>query len=292
MSLSGSRTEGQAAAWHGPGQRPAPARGGRPEDGGFALLVVLWSVALLAVFGVQIAASGRAGTQLASNIRVAAELEAAADAGLHEAIFRLLDQPARRWKADGTWRRVASPRAEVDVLLESLDGRINPNIAQADLLSALFRQVGAGREEAYALAVRIQEWRVLGRWPRTLQVKTEEYRAAGRDYAPPGAAFRSVDELLLVLGMTPELFAKVQPHLSVHTGDDPDRSVAHSVVQNAMTEAAGPRGYDNPGNDRRTVAVTAAALGKNGARFVRRAVVAVRTSGGQPWRVLALEDER
>lgn len=263
------------------------------DERGFALLTVLWTVGLLALFGTQIAADGRLAVRLAANIRSGAELEAAADAGLHEAIFRLLDRSDGRWRADGVWRRVGSPRGEVAVLLESLDGKINPNIALVDLLSALFRQLGVARDDAFRIATRIQEWRVPGRWPRTLQVKADEYRAAGRDYGPPGAAFHTLDELRLVLGMTPELFERVRPHLSVHTVDDPDRGVADPLVQRAMVDAAGPRGYDNPGRGRdRAVAVTAVASGREGGRFVRRAVVQVGGAGGRPWRVVALEDDR
>ncbi len=264
----------------------------RSDERGFALLIVLWSIGLLALLGTQVLANGRLGTRLASNIRSSAELEAAADAGLHEAIFRLLDRSNQGWRADGSWRRVGSRSGEVEVLLESLDGKINPNFALVNLLSALFRQVGVHRDEAFRLATNIQEWRVPGRWPRTLQVKAEEYRAAGRDYGPPGAPFRSVDELRLVLGMTPEIFEKVRPHLSVHTVDDPDRGIAHPVVQRAMVEAAGPRAYDSPGHGQdHAVAVTAVASGADGGRFVRRAVVAVAIAGPRPWRILAVGDE-
>lgn len=264
----------------------------RSDERGFALLIVLWSVGLLALLGTRIAANGRLEAQLASNIRTAAELEAAADAGLHEAVFRLLDRSGQRWRADGAWHQVRLPRGDVDVLLESLDGKPNPSLVSADLLSALFRQVGVQHADAAQLAARVQEWRDPGRWPRNMQAKAGEYRAAGRDYGPPGAPFRSLDELRLVLGMTPDTFAKVQPHLSVYALGDPDPDVADPVVLGAMT-AAGPNGHGSFGHAQdHAVAVTSVAAAGGGERFVRRAVVAVGGEGSQPWRILALEDDR
>ena len=46
---------------------------------GFALLIVLWTVAFLALLGTQIVAAGRSDTQLADNLKQEAVLEAAAD---------------------------------------------------------------------------------------------------------------------------------------------------------------------------------------------------------------------
>ena len=130
-----------------------------------------------------------------------------------------------------------------------------------------------------------------GRWPRTLKVKSDEYRDAGRDYGPSGAPFQSLDELRDVLGMTPELFAKLEPHLSIYTQDDPSRAVADPIVRQAMIEAAGPRGYDSPNHSRdHVVSVRVVAFGLNRSQAVRRAVVWVGAKGNQPWRVLALQD--
>lgn len=272
---------------------PAISAMQRRDERGFALLIVLWSLSVLTLLCMQLVTNARFGAQLASNIRISAELEAAADAGLHEAMFRMLNDSNQRWRADGSWRQLQSPYGAVDVMLESLDGKINPNIALVDLLSALFRQVGLRGGEAFNLATKIQEWRVPGRWPRTLQVKAEEYRAAGRDYGPPGTPFQSLDELRNVLGMTPELFARIQPYLSVYTQDDPDKGIADAIVQRAMVEAAGPKGYDSPGHGRdHAVSVRVVASGRNGAQSVRRAVVWVGIRGDRPWRLLAIQDNR
>jgi len=45
-----------------------------------------------------------------------------------------------------------------------------------------------------------------------------EYAADGRDYHPRGGPFQSVDELKLVLGMTPALYERLAPAVTVFSG--------------------------------------------------------------------------
>jgi general secretion pathway protein K len=54
---------------------------------GFALLVVLWTLALLALLGTQLLATSRQDTQLAHNRLDAAVLEAAANGAVQRAVF-------------------------------------------------------------------------------------------------------------------------------------------------------------------------------------------------------------
>lgn len=77
------------------------AGGGR--DRGFALLIVLWAVVLLALLATRLMAAGRTELQLSANLRGAAEAEAAADGAVQEAMFHLLN-PSDAWRADGADR--------------------------------------------------------------------------------------------------------------------------------------------------------------------------------------------
>ena len=54
--------------------------------------------------------------------------------------------------------------------------------------------------------------------------KLAQYQAAGLPYGPANRPFDSLDELGLVLGMTPTLLARMRPFLSVYQeGDTPDK---------------------------------------------------------------------
>ena len=59
------------------------------RDRGFALLIVLWTVALLALLATWITAAGRTEAQLAGNLRDAATADLVADGTAHEAVFYL-----------------------------------------------------------------------------------------------------------------------------------------------------------------------------------------------------------
>ena len=60
-------------------------------DRGFALLLVLWTMALLALLGAQVTGAGRAETRLAAALRSGAQLQAAADGAIYETIWHVLD---------------------------------------------------------------------------------------------------------------------------------------------------------------------------------------------------------
>lgn len=261
-----------------------PRRAGRNGERGFALLIVLWAVALLALIGTRLTAGGRTEAQLASNLRAAAVAEAAADGAVHEAAFHLLDAPDRRWPADDQPRALRVGAVPVVVRVRDEAGRINPNTAPPELLDALLRAVGADSRAAARLAAAIADWRFPGVQKHPNGAKAPEYRAAGLDYGPPGAPFRSIDELGAVLGMTPELLARLRPHLTVAAEGEPDPARADPVVLAALRALGGgqlPDGDEDPGAAR-AVTVTATAA-PAGARFTRRATL--RLDQGQ-WRIL------
>ena len=271
-----------------------PRGGPGPREGGFALLLVLWSLALLALIGTQVTATGRAEAMLAANLRTAAVAEAAADGAVHQAIFHLLAPAERRWPADGLARELALPGGATALLrVESEQGKVNPNLATAPLLAALLLQLGAEPRTATGLAAAILDWRTAGQRPRPGGAKEPQYRAAGRAWAPPGRPFESIDELGLVLGMTPPLLARLAPFLSIHQGAEPDLRFAAPPVLLALRAVPGAEEDLTADPDAApVVTVTAAVALLGGARFTRRAVVRLgpggRGTGGQGrgWQVL------
>jgi general secretion pathway protein K len=247
------------------------------------LLIVLWTVVLLALLVTHLTATGRGETQLAANLRGAAVVEAAADGAVAEAIFHALDSGAGHWPADGRPRRIGFPAAVVELRLDSEAGRLNPNTAQPELLAALLHVVGADTATATAIAAAMVDWRFPDAQGRSGGAKAPQYRAAGRSYGPPGAPFRSVAEIGLVLGMTPALLARLAPSLSVFQDGEPDPRLADPRLLQAIREATGaaPPVPAGPPPER-VVAITASATGSDGGAFVRRAVVRMgaRAQGG------------
>jgi hypothetical protein len=70
---------------------------------GFALIVVLWTLVLIAFIVAHVTASGRTEVRIANNLAAHAVAMTAADGAIYEATFNLSDpRPDQRWPVDGT----------------------------------------------------------------------------------------------------------------------------------------------------------------------------------------------
>ena len=252
---------------------------GRHRQRGFALLIVLWSMALLALIGTQVTAAGHSEALLASNLRDSAVAEAAADGAVFETVFHLLDGSAAHWPPGGPPHRIRLPQAVVDVTVVDEGRKLPLNTAPSALMGALLEALGVDAHTAAVLADQIADWRSPSEDPQPLGAKAPQYRAAGRAYGPPRQPFRSVDELALVLAMTPEILARLRPYVSPYTESIPPLDGADPVMTHALTEA-GTGGAPPPAGAATTISITAVAVGAAGARFARRAVVRLSREGG------------
>jgi general secretion pathway protein K len=237
------------------------------RQGGFALLVVLLAVGLLGLLGMRIVAAGRTDTQIASDLVQRARLEEAAEGAVAQVAFRIaaVHDPALR--PDGVTREVQVGRVAVLVRVENETDRVNLNTASAPLLRALVMEVGGVAQAAGPLAAAIVDWRTPGEDGLPGGAKAAQYRAAGRPYDPPGAPFRSVAELGDVLGMTPELLARLAPHLTVMTDADPDLTTRDPIVARALTDVGVTDAMQVQGGlGDPVLRVRATALGNSGAR--------------------------
>lgn len=256
------------------------------RERGFALLIVLWTLVMASLIATQVTAAGRGALQVATNLVRAAELEAAADGAVHEAMYRMMDPGPGRWRADGAARPLPGG---ITVTLEDQAGLINPNQASPELMMSLLRQLGLDVQRARSLADAISDWRDPGAQRRQFGAKAPEYRQAGRAYGPPEAPFQSIGELGGVLGMTPELLARLAPHLTVFRSGDPEPALAGPLVMAALRMSLGAQEFAAAvQTGPRVVAVTATARGPGQTRFIRRAVVGVSEgAGGTGHRILA-----
>jgi general secretion pathway protein K len=204
------------------------ARSGRRRDRGFALLIVLWTVALLALLTSGLTASGRGEAKLAENLRDAALAEAAADGAAQEAIFRLT---SGQWLPGLVQHQMRVGDTVATVRIEDEAGLVNPNQAPVTLLAALLREVGADGQTAQTLASEINAFHNSG------ASDPAPYIAAGLPYGPGMRDFRDVAELRLVPGMTPVLYARLVPHLSVWTWPPLVLAAADPIVLAAFRDA-------------------------------------------------------
>lgn len=273
-------------------RRTAAGQAGLRRERGFALLIVLWTLVLIAFLVLHLTASGRTEIRIADNLVDNAVAAAAADGGITEAIFNLSNpRPDQRWRLDGAVHSLAIGDSRVTVRLADEAARINPNLASPVLIEALLRVVGSDAGTAQRLAAAIADWVGSAATPQPQAALFAEYRAAGLDYGPPGSPLESLSELGKVLGMTPALLAALRPHLTLYGPPEPDPTSTDPVVAAALASipqltGANPSLGARP-QDVLTVRITASALGPGNARVTRRAIVRVGSTLPQGYVVLA-----
>jgi general secretion pathway protein K len=262
---------------------------------GFALLIVLWTLVLIAFLVAHITASGRTEIRIADNLIDNAVARTAADGAISAAIFNLSNpRPEQRWPLDGALRPLAVGDSRVELRLEDEASRINPNLASPLFLQALLQTLGVTPQIAQRLAGAIAEWVGSAQDPRPPEAVLADYRAAGLDYQPPGAPLESLDELGRVLGVTPAVLAALRPHLSLYAPAEPSRRSSDTVVAAALAtatqsgEAATPTEPTPP--DVVTARITAVASGPGKARIERVAVVRIGASLANGYAILAWGD--
>ena len=202
------------------------------RERGFALLMVLWTMGLLALLVAQFIATGRTEVRVAANFRANAVTQAAADGALYEAILRLLKGT---WVPDGRPRRIcASAIPMVEVRVKDQSWKVNPNAASLPVLQASAGQSrGGSRQGRRARAARSSNG---GRPPRSRRAGGPSRRGLRRRSAATGGSsdaapawlsapagrklFDSLDDIALVPGMTPALLARMRPFLSVYQEAD------------------------------------------------------------------------
>jgi general secretion pathway protein K len=251
---------------------------------GFALLIVLWTVGFLALLGTQIVAAGRSDTRLTDNLKQEAVLQAATDGAVARVMFAIMAAHDPSIRPDGLVRQMRIGQTPVLVRIQNEADRINLNTASGALLRAFVIQLGEPPAFADQIAAAILDWRTAGANPRPGGAKATDYRAAGRSYGPPEAPFQSVDELADVLGVSPALYARMEPHLTVLTDSDPDMSTRDPIVARALADAAGVA--DVAGEAQQlpveTVRIYVTAIGTGAARYSLAVVASADFQSASP----------
>jgi general secretion pathway protein K len=183
------------------------------------IVSVLWGLGLLTAISLSLLWNGTMSYSLARNGLETASINATVEAGISRAVAALLDpRPERRWRTDGVVQSFEFNGVPIKVSVQDELGKIDLNQAEAPLLAGLLQSEGLDADAAGSLADKIVDWRTATPLKRLNGAKEPDYRAFGSAYRPRNGPFQSVDELLLVMGMTPELFRRIEPALTVYSG--------------------------------------------------------------------------
>jgi general secretion pathway protein K len=185
---------------------------------GFALVSVLWGVALLSLLAAGVAT-------LTTNVRSSArfsvgqvEAKALATAAVNDTVLRMVDDRMdRRPRVDGVPFDFRFAGQIISVSVQDESGKVDLNTADWNLLRHVFSSQGLSMTEAEALADHVSDWRDIDNDQRPNGAEAGDYRMSGRKYLPRNAPFQRVDELRLVMGVRSDFFSNLAPLLTVHS---------------------------------------------------------------------------
>ncbi len=184
---------------------------------GYALVSVLWLVALLTAVTAAYHAQARAEAQLLASTVRRAQAEALAEAAIWIALRDHFVARATGSASVGrVTRDVAIDDTNVAVTIADESGKINLNAAQPELLtSALAARSTLDAAACTAIVDAILDWRDIDSTRRPSGAEDADYASRKVGHGAKDAPFATTDELLLVLGVTPAVYRQVAPLLTV-----------------------------------------------------------------------------
>ena len=259
---------------------------------GIVLVVVLWLVVLITVIGSSHARNMRIETTLAFNHVGTAKARALAEAGINRAIMELfVSNTDTRWPLNGTARQIQLDSGRVNIAIRDASGLLDLNTADPAQLEAVLEAAGTEEATRLRLVDAILDWRDKDSLRRLHGAEDNDYRHAGLDWGARDGLFASVDELRYVLDMTHELFERLAPYLTVHSGQsDVNLKYAPPWLFSALTSRELEGTESLAGRDTQPAGpfhITAWATSHSGARASVEAVLSIARTGEQPYTILS-----
>jgi general secretion pathway protein K len=198
-----------------------PMRGfiARQRQSGIALVLALWLTVLLTVLASGFAFSMRSEALATRNAVSLARARAFADGAVERAAYELMrPRLADAWNPDGQPHRWNESDAAIVVIAVDEAARIDVNAAPDAFLKNLL-VVDGGLEDAAAASLvdAIADWRDPDELRRPSGAEAPEYKAANLKYGPGNAPFETIEEVARVLGMTPAVFQRIAPLITVYS---------------------------------------------------------------------------
>jgi general secretion pathway protein K len=277
----------------------------RRRERGFAMIAAVAAVGFFGYLALVAVAGGRGAVDSAEAGLVRARLSADADAGLALAIHELaLSEPTRRWSLTDPPRRVGFQGARLTITVEDENGKIPVNFIRAEQLHRLFDLAGADPGQIDALVAAFIDLRGD---PRPGGETSADAAVLDPRIAAQRGPLTSLDELLLLPGMSPALFARIAPALTVHAATptfDPRTASPLALAVMAPSAPNGPAPSEQV-RDRtgamsaapaapislagRTLALRVDAEDGQGGRFSRTEIVEFTGAAVRPYVVRGIE---
>jgi general secretion pathway protein K len=191
----------------------------RKNQKGIALFLVLWVLTLLSVIVGEFCHTMRTEVNVTRNFKEETQAYYIAVAGLNIAISELVETKGNLWKLEIPeeteeieWRinadipPVAFAQGYFKITIQNESGKININKANQSLLKMMLGGFEIDEDAKNVIADSILDWRDSDDLHRTNGAEDEYYLSLPEPYECKDDDFDSVEELLLVKGITPEIF--------------------------------------------------------------------------------------
>ncbi len=187
---------------------------------GFALVIVIWILTLLSLMAGSFAKSMRRDSSVTTALKYNAEALALTESGFGLAEYMLIQaNPDMRWLSNGTPYRILRPDgSEIRISIVSEAGKIDINAASEATLTSMLKAVTDDIWQQQHLLNSILDWRDEDNEPRPQGAEKKQYQDAGLPYIPSNQPFQSLEELQMVLGMNETIFTRIQPWITVYSG--------------------------------------------------------------------------
>jgi general secretion pathway protein K len=192
---------------------------------GVALLMVLWVITILSVVVLEFCFAMRTEVNITRNYQEQLQLYAVAQGSVQRAIAELVlkhdpriqqmrkaaqegEIPAesKEWITDGREYLMTFEGAEAVVRVMGEAGKVNLNRVSDASLRKIMNALGLEGETRDMVVDSILDWRDPDDFTRVNGAENEYYQSLKEPYDCKNGPFDSVEELLLVRGVTPELY--------------------------------------------------------------------------------------
>jgi general secretion pathway protein K len=192
---------------------------------GVALVMVLWVVAILSVIVLEFCFAMRTEVNITNHYKEELQLYAMAEGGFERAVTELIykhdpgvqqmrkamkleEIPPEKmeWVTDGRPYLLPFDQGTCEVRVVSESGKININLVSESTLRKIIGNLGLEEEERDVVVDSILDWRDADDFYRVNGAENDYYRSLKEPYDCKNGNLDSIEELLLVRGVTPELF--------------------------------------------------------------------------------------
>ncbi len=196
----------------------------RSSNRGIALVMVLWILMLLSVIVAEFCYSMRTQVNITGNFKETMEARYIALAGINRVIYDMIHQslipPAAdeaedgagddedfiRWRINTEMPPIDYAGGRIRAWIDNESGRININLADRGLLMLMLSGFDLEDEEKEIVIDSIIDWRDPDDLRQLNGTENEYYQSLPEPYACKNGPFDAAEEMLLVRGVTPEIF--------------------------------------------------------------------------------------